>query len=78
VGEIMVFDVQKMSWQSRRDATYLLDFFGILGFLTALGLGIVMHLNALQTMFAASSYLAVCFFSSALLCTIWGIPKSFE
>jgi hypothetical protein len=52
---------------SKRDATHLLDFSGILGFLIALGLGIVMHLEALQTIFAASSYLAVCFFSSILL-----------
>jgi len=66
------------SYQSRRDATDLLDFSGVLGFLIALGLGIVMRFDGLQTIFAASSYLAVCFFSSALLSILWKIPRSLE
>jgi len=66
------------SYQSRRDATDLLDFAGVLGSLIALGLGIVMQFDGLQTIFAASSYLTVCYFSSALLCTLWRIPRSLK
>jgi|GEM_PF-3051537 len=66
------------SYQSRRDATDLLDFMGVFGFLIALGLGIMMRLDSLQTIFAASSYLGICFFSSALLGILWGIPRSLE
>jgi hypothetical protein len=66
------------SYQSRRDATDLLDFAGVLGFLIALALGMAMRFDGLQTIFAASSYLAVCFFSSSLLCILWRIPRSLE
>jgi len=66
------------SYQSRRDATDLLDFAGVLGFLIALGLGIVMRLDGLQTIYAASSYLAVCFLSSIFLCALWKIHRSLE
>jgi hypothetical protein len=66
------------SYQSRRDATDLLDFAGVVGFLAAIGLGIVMQFDGLQTIYAASSYLAVCFFSSILLCTLWKIPRSLQ
>ncbi len=65
-------------YQSRRDAADLLDFAGVLGFLIALGLGIMMRFDALLTIYAASSYLVVCFLSSALLSTLWKIPRSLE
>jgi hypothetical protein len=66
------------TYRSRRDAIDLLDVAAVLGFLISLGIGILFGYDGPRILLTASSYLAICFFSSIFLCEMWRIPRSPE
>jgi hypothetical protein len=59
----------------RREAVDLLNFAGIVGFITFLALGVLTAFDGLVTIVAASAYLGCCFVSSNILGVLWKIPQ---
>jgi hypothetical protein len=61
--------------ESRRETVDLLNFAGIVGFITFLALGVLTTFDGLFTIVAASAYLGCCFVSSNVLSVLWKIPQ---
>jgi amino acid transporter len=61
--------------ESKREAVDLLNFAGIVGFITFLALGGLSAFDGLVTIVVASAYLGCCFVSSNILSVLWKIPQ---
>ena len=67
--------IELASWD-KRDIVNLLDFIGLVGYFTALVIGISLQLNFLMIVNIGASCMITCFLSTTFLCRLWKIPRS--